>query len=230
MRFVYHEREEEIVHLVRDEIEALYQQILTDFRVSSPERRLTFEFQPVAEQQPASYSEARFVVPSPLLLGVRDDGQADEQLLASLAHSAALYLAIEKSGLYVRQPGPGSSWVMLNGVVAWEVEQWWPGNVLPARWHDWLHEAAVNDDLPPLTSLWPPHEFQTDRDGGLAFAQAEAIVAYAVSLGGLDTVPDLLDALGRKLSPEETIESVLGLDLATFEAGWQDQVRGTAGL
>ena len=222
VRFIYRQREEEIVQSVRDEVERFYQQVADDFGLSTFGHHLTFEFQPVNEARPALYSQGYFLVPSPLLLGVRADGQPDGELLASLAHSVALYLAIEKSGLYVRQPGPGSNWVLLNGIVAWEVEQWQPGSALPAPWHEWLQETAAQDDLPPLSALWPPYQFQTDRDGGLAFAQAESAVAYAVERRGREVLPALLDALGRKLSPEETIEAALDMDVATFEVGWQE--------
>jgi hypothetical protein len=227
VRLLYGEREEAIAVLVRDEVEQRYRQILADFGMSDPGRPITFEFRPVSEAEPARYPEAHFQVPSPLLLGVRDDGQPDEELLATLTQSAALFLAMEKSGLYDRQPGPGSSWVVLRGIVAWEMEKWKPGAALPNLWQDWLEEAAAEDSLLPLTSLWPPFEFRTGRDVGLAFAQASSVVAYAVEQRGADAVAALLEALGRNLDAHEAIEGALGMDLATFETGWEGFVGRT---
>jgi hypothetical protein len=221
VRYVYHEREEEIIASVSDQVEQLFQQAQRDFGLSPPVPQITFEFRPVAESMPALYSQGHFLVPSPLLLGVRADGAADADLLASLGRSVVLYLAMERSGLYVREAGPGSSWLMLNGVVAWELDEWRPGSALPASWYLWLQEAASSDSLPPVASLWPPLRLDTDRDGGIAYAQAKSVVAYAVELGGRGTLPVLLDALGSKMTAAETVQSALGIDLATLEVGWK---------
>ncbi|MDH7485155.1 MAG: hypothetical protein QHJ81_02630 [Anaerolineae bacterium] len=224
VRFIYRQREEEIIQSVREEAERFYQQACADFGLPVYGQQVTFEFQPVAKTSPALTSRGYFFVPSPLLLGVRADGQPDGELLAGLAHSIALHLAVEKSGFYVQQPGPGGNWVLLNGIVAREVEQRYSGAALPAQWQQWLQEAAAQNDLPPLSSLWPPYEFDSEREGGLAFAQAESAVAYAVERGGRTVLPALLDALGRKLPAEETFQAALDMSLADFEAGWREFV------
>jgi len=228
LRLVVYKSEEEIVRPVVDALELLFQQMLEDFALDDLASRVTFEFRPAAEAGPAMYSEAHFLVPSPLLLGVRSDDRPDPDLLSSLAQSACLYLAIEKSGLYIREPGPGSSWLMLKGLVAWELEHRLSLPVVPAQWVSWFADAVSGDTLPPLAGLWPPFEFRTDRDSALAFVQAESLVGYAVELRGLGVLPVLLEALGAKLTPEETIQAAVQMELSSFEAGWQAYVRGVA--
>jgi hypothetical protein len=224
LHFVTNEREEPIVRPVAEGLEMLFEQVRSDFVLQDMTRQVIFEFQPVAEAGPALYSEAHFVVPSPLLLGVRCDGHLDTDLLASLAQSVGLFLAIEKSGLYVREPGPGSSWAMLKGVVAWEIEQRLAQSVVPAEWTRWLQGAITRDTLAPLAGLWPPFEFHTERDSALAFVQAQSVVGYAVELRGMEVLPVLLEALGAKLSAEETIRAAVQMDLAAFEAAWRAHI------
>jgi len=194
-------------------------QMIVDFAVGGLDQPITFELQPVTEAGAAVYSEARILVPSPILLGVRADGTADEKLLSSLSQSIALLLAIERSGLYLREPGPGSSWVMMKGVVAWEVDDSLGSPALPEEWYRWLHDAHVRQELPLVSSLWPPYDLRTTRESGIAFAQAEKVVDYMVDLAGKAALPQLLDALGQKLSPSETISVVTGSTLDEFDRG-----------
>ena len=239
LRFVYHKREESIVDLLSEEMEQVYVRLVADFGLPEQGQHLTFEFRPSVEAQTALYAEAHFFVPSPLLLGVRADGKPDEELLGNLVQSLGLYLAIGKSALY-QEGDPGGSWesesapfpqeqsggrwVMLRGIVAWAVDREMQRPALPQSWYDWLKEAVATGQLLPLTALWPPHQFATDRDVGLAVAQAQAVAAYVVELRGSGAVPSLLESLGRRLSAAETIEAAVGMDLDAFEAGWKEFV------
>jgi len=245
LRFVYHEREESIVDLICQEMEQVSVRLLADFDLPDQDQRLTLEFRPSVEAQPAQFSEAHFFVPSPLLLGVRADGRPDEELMENLGQSIGLYLAVAKISLYQEgEPGSswdpetapypqvqsGGSWVMLRGIVAWAMDREMQRPALPQRWYDWLQEAVAAGQLLPLTALWPPHQFATDRDVGLAVAQAQVVSAYLVEQRGLDAVPSLLEALGRRLSAAETIEAAAGVDMDTFEAGWKEFMRQSIGL
>ena len=240
LRFVYHGREADVIDLIGEEMQRATERLLADFGLSEQDQLLTFEFLPSVEAQPASYSDAHFFVPSPLLLGVRADGRPDEELLENLTQSTGLYLALVKSTLYqegdagtnLESESPtlpagqsGSSWVMLRGIVAWAVDREMQRPALPQSWHDWLQEAVAADQLLPLTALWPPHSLATDRDVGLAIAQAQAVAAYVAELRGSDGVPSLLESLGRRLSAAETIEAAAGMDLDAFEAGWREFLR-----
>ncbi|HUW10577.1 MAG TPA: hypothetical protein VM537_12670, partial [Anaerolineae bacterium] len=240
LRFVYHGREADVIDLIGEEMQRATERLLAAFGLSEQDQLLTFEFLPSVEAQPASYSDAHFFVPSPLLLGVRADGRPDEELLENLTQSTGLYLALVKSTLYqegdagtnLESESPtlpagqsGSSWVMLRGIVAWAVDREMQRPALPQSWHDWLQEAVAADQLLPLTALWPPHSLATDRDVGLAIAQAQAVAAYVAELRGSDGVPSLLESLGRRLSAAETIEAAAGMDLDAFEADWKEFLR-----
>jgi len=120
--------------------------------------------------------------------------------------------------------------VTLRGIVAWAMDREMQRPALLQRWYDWLQEAVAASQLLPLTALWPPHQFATDRDVGLAVAQAQVVSACLVEQRGLDAVPSLLEALGRRLSGAETIEAAAGVDMDTFEAGWRESMRQSIGL
>lgn len=220
--FVFHHyaKDEALVKALAEQAEEFYSRTQLDFNVgASP--LFTFHLEPQTQPAQARYSEGLFHLSSPQLTGVRRDGHLPAELLETVAYNISLRLAMEKSGLFLRARNFGSgNWMMLQGVVFWQLERLTPDNRMTANLDAQFQAAASQGQFLPVTALWPPFRLGSIERTSLAMAQSYHIVTYLANSTAPGRIPVLLRALGDGLDASATLER-LGFDLRTFEQQWR---------
>ena len=218
LRWTYRERDERWVTGLLDKGEKMHQRVCDDFGLVPAEQQVTIE---VAYSLDAaylfSYPEGPILrMPSPLLIGVEDDGYGRmEDFLSGLLVNC---LAVQSVGGDVAQV-TGARRAALDAIRHWEAVQ----VSSDARWKSecasQLAEAIEAGELLPLAEVWGDGTTQSHE---LATAQSYTLIEYIVERYGRKSVPALLQALSGSLSLEEALQKALGpgFVIEEFEADW----------
>jgi hypothetical protein len=223
VRFVYRARDEALVQQLSQLAEDVYSRTALDFNVgTSP--HLTVYVDPEPRPNSPLITQGEYRVASPHLTGVRADGQLPMAFSQKVIYSIILRLALEKSsdqtGGGAEQIAIGPNWVVMHGVVYWQLDRLLPDNAAVPGLEARLHEAASEGELMPLSSLWPPYRYGSLRRSALALAEAHSMVSFLADTTDPGRIPILLRAMGETTSPSETL-AALGLNFRQFEQAWR---------
>ena len=229
--FLYHEREENLVNALAMWAEVAYSQILRDLGAQPWPTPIVLEFRTEEDGRTIDMRAGRFGLPSPFLSGYRADERLDDTLRYAVAYNLALASAVSRAGLTQRLR-MDTSWLMLNAIVEWEVAKIGPGGGLsePGAIEERIRQAMREDQLLPLTALWPPYRFlRSDGDFNLALVEARTLLEYAVEKAGPEVIPSFLLSLGQGQPMSRTVENVFGVDAERLEADWLQWLRARYG-
>lgn len=223
IRYVYRARDESLVQKLSQLAEDIYSRTALEFNVgASP--HLTFYIDPEPRPNSPLMTEGEFHLPSPQLTGVRRDGELPIGFSEKAAYSIILRLALEKSGTKIGsgtvQPTVGPNWMVMHGVVYWQLDRLLPGNTTVPGLKARLQEAGSRSELMPLSSLWPPYRYGNLRRSALALAEAYSMVSYLADTTDPGRIPILLRALGETVNPTQTM-AALSVNFREFEQAWR---------
>jgi hypothetical protein len=223
VRFVYRARDEALVQQLSQLAEDAYSRTALDFNVgTSP--HLTVYVDPEPQPNSPLITQGEYHLASPHLTGVRADGQLPMAFSQKVIYSIILRLALEKSsdqaGGNAERIAIGPNWVVMHGVVYWQLDRLLPDNTAVPGLEARLNEAGSNGELMPLSSLWPPYRYGNLRRSALALAEAHSMVSYLADTTDPGRIPILLRAMGETTSPSETL-AALGLNFRQFEQAWR---------
>lgn len=223
IRFVYRARDEALVQKLSQVAEDVYSRTALEFNVgASP--RLTFYIDPEPQPNSPLITAGEVHLASPQLTGIRNDGELPIEFSQKAAYSIILRLALEKSGIKIgsRVPEPtiGPNWVVMQGVVYWQLDRLLPDNTTVPGLRARLHEASSRNELMPLSSLWPPYSYGSLRRTALALAEAHSMVSFLADTTDPGRIPLLLRSLDETVNPNVTLDA-LGLDFRQFEQAWR---------
>lgn len=217
LRWIYRERDDGWVTELLDKGEKIYQRVCNDFGLVSAEEQVTIE---VAYSLDAAYlpfyPEGPILwMPSPLLVGMEDDNDAQmEDYPGALLVN---YLAVQSIGGDVAKV-TGARLAALDAIRHWEGMQ-----VRSDGWKSYyasdLAEAIEAGELLPLDEVWGD---STPQQYELARAQSVTLIDYIVERYSKKSIPALLQALGSSTSLDEALQKALGPGFAIeeFEVGW----------
>ncbi len=223
MRFVYRARDEALVQKLSQLAEEIYSRTVLEFNVgASP--HLTFYIDPEPRPNSPRMIAGEFHLASPQLTGVRADGELPIALSQKTAYSIIQRLAFEKAGgstsRDAEQTMAGSNWVVLHGIVYWQLDRLLPDNTAVPGLEARVQEASSSNELMPLSSLWPPYRYGSLSRSALALAEAHSMIAYLADTTDPGRIPILLRTLGESINPNETL-AALGLNFRQFEQAWR---------
>lgn len=152
---------------------------------------------------------------SPLLYGMRTDGQLSPWLRAQLARSLAIGLLI---------PGSMGDEGALRGtlphaIVNWEVSRLVPDMPREPVACDQLRHAIEAGGLIPLERVLLVRLYYGLR-ADLLEAEAETLLEYIVNEYGADMIPALWRGLNSAQLAEEMMPKLFGISLEELEVGW----------
>jgi hypothetical protein len=88
-------------------------------------------------------------------------------------------------------------------------------------------DAVGNGDLLPLTAL--TGQFPTEPSKtSLAYAESVSAIDHLVRISDQDTLLTLITSYKDGLTDDQAFTRALGMDVATFQAGWLDQLGASA--
>lgn len=96
----------------------------------------------------------------------------------------------------------------------------------PALWNELLLERVPRGELRDLNTLNDGFmRPKSAQDWQFAYCQSRLYAQYMIESYGEETIPNLLEAYRDNMPTKQAIEHVLGVDRATFEAGYRDYLR-----
>lgn len=205
--FRYREPDAGLTQSIVANVDELYEQATQDLGLGI-DRSIPLTVELVYSLDPTEYQGSQpdlLHVPSPQLLG--DTAEYRLNLGATIVN-ALLSEIINPPNRWLSDP-------MLYGVMMWEVGQWSPNPILEARKHRAVQRQLESGTSPLLTS-------------SPSFLDV-TIAEYVAQTYGRHRLADIVRAAGEHQNLADLISAALGVDLATFEAGWQAYLEQTYG-
>lgn len=222
LRFVYPARDEEAVRAAAPQVATAVQEVYRLLDIAPPPGYETF----VVELRPERMSrwswDGNHIRVSSPTFGTVPQGLTRGEDLAESVVSRLTYR------IFAEATEPGGRFLFRWTVMNWGLRRWMNNHLLeqPSPWHAQSREIFRQESMGRLPIS--PYAISDNEQVGRPernyviwrFLAAETLIEYGVETYGEGTLPALFRGFSNFSSWDELTNTVYGVDLATFTAGW----------
>ncbi len=224
--FRYREPDRSKLPTLTADVDELYEQLTRDLgiRQTAPRRirvELMYEVEAIQSGSSQSY---HIRLPSPRLLPLFLQGQEltpEEAVRAYLAYTLCDVLLTRVAGVQRHQVNDSP----LQGFALWEAEQWGRLPHSQTARRDAIQRALKQDRL--SLSSGDLSTMRSSEDVRLRQYTYVTLIEYVAEAYGRHRLADIVNAAKEHRELRDLIPAALGVDLATFEAGWRSYLERT---